>query len=36
MKLKCDKCGFELNNDTVMPKFCPNCGDPVDGADMEP
>lgn len=36
MKLKCDKCGFELKSDTVMPKFCPNCGDPIDSADMKP
>lgn len=32
-KLVCDKCGFELDTSNGAPKFCPNCGDKVDGND---
>ena len=33
-KIKCDKCGFEPDSNGPAPKFCPECGDPIDGADM--
>lgn len=33
-KIKCDKCGFEPDMTGPLPKFCPNCGDPINESDM--
>ncbi len=33
--IKCDKCGWEPENPADRPKFCPNCGDVIDGSDMK-
>ena len=33
-KIRCDKCGYEPDMNGPIPKFCPNCGDPINDSDM--
>ncbi|MGI5895941.1 MAG: SPFH domain-containing protein [Oscillospiraceae bacterium] len=32
-QIKCSKCGYEPDMSGALPKFCPQCGDPIDGND---
>ena len=32
--VRCDKCGWVPENPNNIPRFCPECGDPIDGNDM--
>ena len=31
---RCDKCGWQLEDPTKAPRFCPECGDPFDSGDI--
>lgn len=33
-RYKCDKCGWQPEDPTKPPKFCPNCGDIFDAGDL--
>ena len=31
---RCDKCGWQPEDPTKAPRFCPECGDPFDAGDL--
>lgn len=33
--LCCDKCGYSFGQGAQVPKFCPQCGDPVNAPDLQ-
>lgn len=34
-RMQCDKCGWVPADPNQMPKFCPQCGDAIDAADLK-
>lgn len=34
-KIVCDKCGYQSDMSQPLPKFCPECGDPINDSDFQ-